>query len=820
MVDLILSPLSGTATSVKMTAVVVDKITSDLPIQKLPNIRQSPVLKGLHLADPDFDLPGRINLLLGMDCYNEIILPAVVTSENSSLKAYQSIFGYIVAGPCHLSASQEVSHVSIHSSTVDEQSHQLIKSFWEVEELQPTISHLSSDDHQAIVDFDSSFFREKDGRYSVQLPRKLDSPRLGNSRDQAKKRYLFTERSLMAKGKWDAFKAVVDEYFHLNHAERVPVCDLKKPDGAIFYLPMHGVVRESSTTTKLRVVFDASAKTTTGISLNDLLSGPSLYPSLVNIILKFRLHLIGMTADISKLFREISLHLGDRDLHRFLWRDDSKQLVDFRMTCLTFGVTSSPFLATKVLRQIASDYEKTHFQASQTIVNCFYVDDCLSGADSVEVAIALMESLNEVLALSGMTLRKWRSNSQEVLDSILETLKENEPTQTLPAISEQHKALGIHWNTSDDSLHVATPPLQDIEAATKRTIASDVARTFDVMGWCSPAVVKMKILLQRIWELGLEWDEKVPPRIESLWRAWRTELSLLTTQPIERCYFSSTQPRIIIQLHGFSDASQSAYGAVVYLRCVYADASTSVALVLSKTKVAPIKKTTIPRLELCGAHLLAKLLSQVSQALQIEAPNLYAWTDSTIVLSWLNNANPRKLQIFVSNRVVEILDKVPATSWRYVPTADNPADLASRGLMPSELLNSVCWWKGPSWLSESPDKWPSSCSQFRNKNDSEVQIYCATVDSSDHYWLINKYSNYSRLIRVLAWIKRFVNNCRLKSDKRLTSTTILLEECKEAENFLFRRVQEKSFSTELNCLRRKKEFPRHSSLTLSFRIPL
>ncbi len=160
-VDLILSPLTGTATSVKMTAVVVDKITSDLPIQKLPNIRQSPVLKGLHLADPNFDLPGRINLLLGMDCYNEIILPAVVTSENSSLKAYQSIFGYIVAGPCHLSASQEVSHVSIHSSTVDEQSHQLIKSFWEVEELQPTISHLSSDDHQAIVDFDSSFFRRK-----------------------------------------------------------------------------------------------------------------------------------------------------------------------------------------------------------------------------------------------------------------------------------------------------------------------------------------------------------------------------------------------------------------------------------------------------------------------------------------------------------------------------------------------------------------------------------------------------------------------------------------------------------------------------------
>ncbi len=132
--------------------------------------------------------------------------------------------------------------------------------------------------------------------------------------------------------------------------------------------------------------------------------------------------------------------------------------------------------------------------------------------------------------------------------------------------------------------------------------------------------------------------------------------------------------------------------------------------------------------------------------------------------------------------------------------------------MPSELLNSVCWWKGPSWLSESPDEWPSSCSQFRNKNDSEVQIYCAAVDSSDHYWLINKYSDYSRLIRVLAWIKRFVNNCRLKSDKRLTSTTILLEECKEAENFLFRRVQERSFSTELNCLRRKKGFSRHSSL--------
>ena len=164
----------------------------------------------------------------------------------------------------------------------------------------------------------------------------------------------------------------------MKHSELVPVEDLSKPDSETYYLPMHGVVKESSTTTKLRVVFDASAKSTSGHSLNDvLLSDPVLYPLLANILIKFRQHSIGMSTDISKMFREVSLHLEDRDLHRYVMKNENEEglVEDWRMTRVTFGVTSSPFLATQVLRQVAIDHQQEFPEAAALITSSFYVDD-------------------------------------------------------------------------------------------------------------------------------------------------------------------------------------------------------------------------------------------------------------------------------------------------------------------------------------------------------------------------------------------------------------------------------------------------------------
>ena len=377
----------------------------------------------------------------------------------------------------------------------------------------------TTDEQRAIAHFKDTYVRDPDGRYRVQLPRKDPLPVLGASRHTAHKRYEQNERSLKRKGTLDAFNTAVAEYEDLGHAEPVPAEDLDKDVSSTFYLPMHGVSKSSSTTTKLRVVFDASAKTASGSSLNDmLLQGPSLYPHLTTIINIFRFRPVGLAADISKMFREIGLQGVELDYHRFLVRDASGALKDNRMSRLTFGVTCSPYLATHVLRQIAEDYRTEFPEAARAIEEFFYVDDCLLSVDTTEEAISISAELVEVFSRACMSLRKWMSSSSSVMASIPEALREADQSTLSIFPVDCPKTLGLHWNTATDSLHIITPPVDNITVPTKRQVASSLARTFDIMGWYSPATVTLKILLQCLWALHL------PAELLPAWNTWKEEL--------------------------------------------------------------------------------------------------------------------------------------------------------------------------------------------------------------------------------------------------------------------------------------------------------
>ena len=418
----------------------------------------------------------------------------------------------------------------------------------------------------------NTLFIPEAGRYQFVLPRKTPEPVLGESKGQALQRYRSNEKSLLRNGTWKQFQEVVQGYLDLDHARLVTPAELIIPTEQTFYMPMHGVHKETSSTTKLRVVFDGSAQTSTHISLNDILSvGPTLHPPLNNILIRFRTFRVALSADIGKMYREILLHPQDQHLHRFLWRaQPDQEIKSYCMNRLTFGISSSPYLAVRTLQQCATDFGSTSPTASYHVVNSFYVDDLLGGADSEDQAVQLFSELRCMLGKGGFQLKKWRSSSKSVLNHIPEELVEPMPEQDLV---DRHsasypKALGVAWDSASDTMatHIELPTQY---TSTKRGIISDVAKVFDVLGWLSPAILPMKVLFQQLWELKLDWDQPVPEQLKQKHARWRAELPLLSSVTLKRSYYTSEQATTA-ELHGFSDASEVAYSAVVYLRATYA----------------------------------------------------------------------------------------------------------------------------------------------------------------------------------------------------------------------------------------------------------
>ena len=295
------------------------------------------------------------------------------------------------------------------------------------------------------------------GKYQVALPKKSGHQALGESRQQAIRSYCTNERSLHKHGNWDKFQSVVQEYFDLGYAKQVPDQDMSKLTSSVFYMPMHSEIKESSTTIKLRVVFDVSVKSSTGISLNDTLQvGPTIYPSLTDILIRFRSFKIAVSSDISKIYRAVELSPSDRDPNRFVWRRDSSMpLSDYRMTRITFGVAASAFAAIRSLQQTALDFGDEFPLAKPHIFDSFYVDDCLAGADNVEQACLLQQQLQGLPEKGRFLLRKWHSNSTDVLESIPQELKESTAVQPIVQEDAYHKMLGIHWDSDNDVFHVS-----------------------------------------------------------------------------------------------------------------------------------------------------------------------------------------------------------------------------------------------------------------------------------------------------------------------------------------------------------------------------
>ncbi|XP_029162870.1 uncharacterized protein LOC114934343 [Nylanderia fulva] len=542
-------------------------------------------LNEISLADRDPNNSDPIDIIIGADLHSLIIPEGLRKGRSSEPIPQNTALSWILSGPASEPLPQPPVHT--HHSAISNNLDLTLRQFWEMEDL-PQSTFPSQEKKQCKEHFLATHSRLPDGRYRVRLPFRNGPPTdLGDSKVAALANLARVESRLHRDPpKAKAYAAFLQKYSDLGHMLKVSETKPSEQSSA-YYIPHHAVTRDSSTTTRLRIVFNASSRTSTGKFLNDyLLTGAKLQNDFCTVILQWRQYRYVLSADIANMYRQILVDSRDTTYLRILWRNASTAHVEeYRLLTVTYGTASAPFLALRVLQQLTTDDGSEFPLAISVMQRHIYVDDCSFGADDLDIARQTRDQLIVLLARGGFRLRKWASNCPFLISDI-------DPTDHGHAGDKD-----IHEDHSLNILGVSWHPQQDLP------------------------------LLERI----------TIPR----WTQFSPDASK-------------------VELHGFADASTKAYAAVAYLRVVSSNDKIEVSLLAAKSKVAPIK--TI---------------------------------DSTITLAWLRQSLAR-WKTFVANRVAQVQQLLSNETWRHVPTKDNPADQASRGLFPSMIRDNLQWWQGPS----------------------------------------------------------------------------------------------------------------------------
>lgn len=790
-----------------MSAHILPKLTSTIPSVSLKNHGWSH-LDGIQLADPNYLIPGSIDIILGADVFGQIIQNGIRKGSNNAPMAQATKLGWIISGPTSSQSSPDgfqSFHVSIESDLFS-----LMRRFWELDEIAPFKTSSQTTDEQACEEhFKSTHSRTEHGRYVVRLPLKESIDKLGNSKAKAVQLIKKLSCKLSSNSEYSRlYSDFIEEYKDLNHMKIVPK-DRSEPS-ATYYLPHHGVMREHSLTTRLRVVFNGSSPTTSGYSLNDLLhTGSKLQTDLFDVLIWFRLFRYVFSTDIEKMFRQIDVHEDDWDLQRILWIDNDSHLRTYHLTTVTYGLACAPFLALRTLQQLIED-EGTKFPlAVPSLSKGRYVDDIFGGADTLEQAQEIVGQLNQLCMAGGFKLQKWVSNNSSILSSVS---TDEQDTSKVIDLKDNLVVytLGLGWQPSTDTFNFKfTLPAEGV--ITKRTTLSTIAKLFDPLGFLSPIIIVGKLLIQELWTIKVGWDEPLPDHVTGKWTTFLRSLQDTPKLTFPRWIGCSNNRQV--EIHGFCDASQQAMAAVVYLRTTYDEETVNISFVASKTKVAPLKRLTVPRLELSGAVLLTKLVSHLLHVLEWKNLRIILWTDSSITHTWLNG-HPSRWKDFVYNRVCHIQETLPQAEWRFVPGTDNPADLATRGLTSSQLSELSSWWRGPSWLSQSSSTWPRLPTEQpiqENLEERPKKVLSANTRKSEQWDLIDRYSSLVKLYRVTATCQRAVSRFK-KSIAMSFSGPLTTQELADAKFYWVKEIQRSFFQGELQMLSKGQPLSKSSPL--------
>ena len=783
------------------------------------DVNRWPHLKGITIPN----IKAEIGLLIGSDV-PQILQPVEVReSKNGGPFATRTVLGWVLNGPLGRRGPDEATANFVDATAnLSKQFEDYCNLEFNDSSYEPKMS-MSQNDRRALEIMENTVKLSK-GHYEIGLPWKNNPPCLENNKSQAESRLQPLKRRLQRdENLQKKYADFMDDLLRKNYAEKVTSANLSLKDA--WYLPHHPVFHPQKPD-KVRVVFDCSAKYR-GTSLNDqLLQGPDLTNSLVGVLTRFRQEPVAFMSDIEAMFYQVRVLPSDCNYLRFLWwpgGDLEKEPEEYRMLVHLFGGASSPSCANYALKKTA-DHNREEFDAAavETVKRNFYVDDCLRSVATDTQAVRLAGQLRELLSKGGFRLTKWISNSKEVINSVPES--ERAPSvkdldlDKNSALTE--RALGVQWNVQADTFSFKIASKE--KPATRRGILSVVSSIYDPLGFVSPCILPAKGILQDLCLKGLGWDDQIPELSKQKWAAWLKELPKLEQFEIPRCFkppdFSDVQQR---ELHHFSDASCQGYGAVSYLRQIDVKGKVHCSLIMAKSRLAPLKAMTIPRMELSAAVLATRLDKMIRRELDLPVDSSTFWTDSTCVLRYIENKEKR-FQIFVANRVSAILDQSTATQWRYVETSLNPADEASRGMTVDALLRNDRWSQGPPFLKQPEETWPQRPADIGEISDSDpevkktVEVFANKAnDQSNHITeAIEKFSSWTRLKKVMAWVLRYKQSLKKQSQRRKAKeaisyqsdvskiTPLSVSEVNEAETEIVKFVQKQNFTEELLALSR------------------
>jgi hypothetical protein len=404
----------------------------------------------------------------------------------------------------------------------------------------------------------------------------------------------------------------------------------------------------------------------------------------------------------------------------------------YQWQVLPFGTTCSPCCATFALQKHVLDHSQPGDQVREVIEKSFYVDNCLYSLTTKDAAKELVDQLCSLLAEGGFELRQWASNCPSVIAHLPPELRSNSCELWLSQGQQvtPESTLGLLWQCQSDTLHYKHR-IVNCSKVTMRSIYRVLASQYDPLGYIIPYTTRAKILVQRLWDKKRDWDDtQLPEDLLRLWRLWEEELSDLEKISLPRCYSSSKMdlPSSRRDIHVFCDASEKAYGAVAYLRTENQEGQVEVVFLAARSRVAPRKQQSIPRLELCAALSGAQLSKVLVTELTIPICSLTLWSDSMTVLTWLLSSSCR-YKVFVVTRVAEIQELTEAATWQHIRSEDNPADNITQGKHLCELVEGSQWNQGPPFLKLPLANWPKQPSLPTDEQSNELRqsAFCGST---------------------------------------------------------------------------------------------